>query len=81
MRSNSFFCSWEPCEKLSRKTSAPAKKSFSIISLVELAGPKVTTCLVDLRQRCATLGTAATVASRGNEAVVYSPLAVVEVAM
>jgi hypothetical protein len=60
MRS-SFFCSWLPWEKLSRKTSAPAKNSFSIISLVDEAGPSVTTCLVDLRHRCATLGTWATV--------------------
>lgn len=61
MLSNSRFCSCAPCEKFNRKTSAPARKSFSIMSLEELAGPNVTTCFVDFLQRCATLGTAATV--------------------
>jgi len=69
MRS-SFFCSWDPCEKLSLKTSAPAKNNFSIISLLELAGPNVTTCFTDFLHRCATFGIAATVVSLGKVAAV-----------
>jgi hypothetical protein len=69
MSSSSFFCSWLPWEKLSRKTSAPAKNSFSIISFEDEAGPSVTTCLVDFLHRCATLGTCATVVCCGGAAV------------
>jgi hypothetical protein len=65
------------CEKLRRKTSAPAKKSFSIISLDDDAGPSVATCLVDLRHRCATDGTDATVETLGRAVLVTSPLAIV----
>lgn len=37
----SAFSSWAPCEKLSRKTSTPARNSFSICSNVQDAGPSV----------------------------------------
>jgi len=40
--------------------SAPAKKSVSIISGVDEAGPRVASCLVRLRHRWDTFGTAAT---------------------
>lgn len=42
--------------------SAPARNNFSIISFEEEAGPRVASCLVDLRHLWASLGTAATVA-------------------
>lgn len=58
--SNSFFCSCDPCEKLRRNTSAPARNSFSIVSRSDEAGPRVASCLVDLRHRCAILGAEAT---------------------
>ena len=64
--------------------SAPARNNFSIISNEDEAGPSVATCLVDFFQRCATLGTAATVVLAANDdeagnddnAEVVSPLAV-----
>jgi hypothetical protein len=75
IKSRSFFCSCEPCEKLRRKTSAPARNNFSIISLVDEAGPKVATCLVDLRQRCATMGAVAIDVCLGRGAAgVVTPL-------
>ena len=58
--SNSFFCSCEPCEKLRRNTSAPARNNFSIVSRSDEAGPRVASCLVDLRHRWAILGAEAT---------------------
>mmetsp|Transcript_7376 Transcript_7376/g.20504 ORF Transcript_7376/g.20504 Transcript_7376/m.20504 type:complete len:357 (+) Transcript_7376:622-1692(+) len=58
---SSRFSSWLPWLKLSLKTSTPAAKSFSSISLVLEAGPTVASCLVDLRQRAGVLS--------GSEAV------------
>mmetsp|Transcript_24906 Transcript_24906/g.37376 ORF Transcript_24906/g.37376 Transcript_24906/m.37376 type:complete len:220 (+) Transcript_24906:1470-2129(+) len=51
MSSSSFFSSWAPWLKLRRKTSAPARNSFSIISKVHEAGPSVASCLVALVHR------------------------------
>mmetsp|Transcript_13792 Transcript_13792/g.20315 ORF Transcript_13792/g.20315 Transcript_13792/m.20315 type:complete len:273 (+) Transcript_13792:1176-1994(+) len=51
MSTSSCFSLCFPWLKLRRKTSAPAKKSFSIISKVELAGPRVATCFVAFFQR------------------------------
>ncbi len=45
------WSSWLPCEKLSRKTSAPAWNSCASISALELAGPRVATILVLRRRR------------------------------
>jgi hypothetical protein len=50
--------------------------TFSIISLLDEAGPKVATCLVDLRQRCATMGAVAidVCLGRGVAGVICTPL-------
>src|SRR5699024_12522908 len=47
--------SWSPCEKLKRKTFAPASINLTIVSRSELAGPRVLTILVFFMNKTSTL--------------------------
>ena len=55
---SSAFSSWAPWLKLRRKTSTPARKSFSSMASVDDAGPSVASCFVAFFHRSGAPGSA-----------------------
>jgi len=70
MATSSAFSSCPPCEKLSRNTSAPARKRSSITSRVHDDGPKVAICLTRLAKRGFVCGVARIPVASSSESVV-----------